>query len=106
MINMDTKLCEKCGEECWRDEADVGVGVIYGPWACGVCGWSENEYYDRSNGPSAAQKEHPDHYVDPHGRMTPLSGIAEKLDHFGLPGDDIIKKFFMTYRDESGESSP
>lgn len=42
--------CPKCGEECWRDSADVGVGVIYGPYGCGNCGWSESEEYDLSTG--------------------------------------------------------
>lgn len=38
----DPKKCPECGSEhCSRDEADVGVGVIYGPWRCGDCGWSE-----------------------------------------------------------------
>lgn len=42
--------CPRCGRECSRDEADVGVGVIYGPWGC-YCGWSESPDYDVSAGP-------------------------------------------------------
>lgn len=42
--------CPKCNEECWQDSADVGVGVIYGPWGCPGCGWSEGEEYDLSTG--------------------------------------------------------
>lgn len=86
--------CPRCGEECWRDDVDVGIGVLYGPWGCSCCGWSEDRYYDRSEGPSQAQREHPDHYVDAQGNMTPLSAIAEKLDHFGLPGEEIVDAFF------------
>jgi hypothetical protein len=41
--------CDKCGEECNRDEVDVGVGVITGPWGCPGCGWSEDEAYDLTN---------------------------------------------------------
>lgn len=26
--------CPKCGEECYREEVDVEIGVIYGPWHC------------------------------------------------------------------------
>lgn len=47
----DQKLCPKCGcDELWRDEVDVGVGIIYGPWGCPDCGWSESEQYDLSEG--------------------------------------------------------
>jgi hypothetical protein len=38
--------CPKCGEECHRDEVDVGVGNPYGCW----CGWSEDHEYDLSEG--------------------------------------------------------
>jgi hypothetical protein len=60
--------CPKCGEECDRDEVDVGVGVIYGPYGCG-CGWSEDPNYDYSEGPSPQQLEHPDFYVDSKGGL-------------------------------------
>lgn len=43
--------CPKCDDECWRDSADVGVGVMYGPWGCPSCGWSESREYDVSEGP-------------------------------------------------------
>ncbi len=42
--------CPKCGEECHRDEVDVGVGVIHGPYGCPGCGWSEDDEYDLSDG--------------------------------------------------------
>lgn len=35
--------CPKCKEECDREEVDVGVGVISGPWCCNSCGWSEDD---------------------------------------------------------------
>jgi hypothetical protein len=35
--------CPKCGAECGREEADVGVGIMYGPWGCGNCGWREDD---------------------------------------------------------------
>lgn len=37
--------CPKCGRECDRDEVDVGVGIIHGPYGC-VCGWSEDNRYN------------------------------------------------------------
>jgi hypothetical protein len=33
--------CDNCGEECWRDEVDIGVGYQNGPWRCDNCGWYE-----------------------------------------------------------------
>jgi hypothetical protein len=41
--------CERCGNECTRDEVDVGVGTMYGPWGCGRCGWSDDPRYDLQN---------------------------------------------------------
>lgn len=42
--------CPKCGKkDLWRDEADVGIGTMYGPYGCGDCGWSEDPAYDLSD---------------------------------------------------------
>lgn len=35
--------CPECGAACNRDEVDVGVGIICGPWGCSMCGWSEED---------------------------------------------------------------
>lgn len=43
--------CPICGSECDRDEADVGIGIMYGPWGC-VCGWSEQEEYNHAGKPA------------------------------------------------------
>lgn len=61
--------CPRCGGECIRDEVDVGVGVITGPYGCIECGWSEDPYYDCSSGSSEAMRDHPDFYVDSRGGM-------------------------------------
>jgi hypothetical protein len=45
-----TKICPRCGRAACRDEADVGVGTIFGPWGC-CCGWSESADYDVTDGP-------------------------------------------------------
>lgn len=58
--------CPRCGEECIRDSADVGVGTMYGPWGC-YCGWSEDPRYDVSQGP----KVEGGYRVDPWGGLTP-----------------------------------
>lgn len=48
---MPQPTCPKCGsEDLYRDEVDVGVGVVRGPYGCPACGWSEDEAYDLSTG--------------------------------------------------------
>lgn len=42
--------CPHCGTLCDRDEVDVEVGVMQGPWGCGHCGWSECPEYDSRDG--------------------------------------------------------
>lgn len=42
MTNLDEK-CPQCGGELERDEADVGVGVMYGPAGCPACFWVEGD---------------------------------------------------------------
>jgi hypothetical protein len=64
----DDMVCPKCGDECWRDEVDVDVGIIYGPWGCSACGWSENPEYDCSEG---KVPEAPDGW-----RVTPQGGLV------------------------------
>lgn len=76
--------CPKCGEECERDEVHVGVGMIYGPWGCPSCCWSEDPRYDSSEGPSPAEIEHPNWIVDSMGGMTRKSKVIEKARHFGI----------------------
>jgi hypothetical protein len=64
----------------WRDSVDVGVGVIHGPWGCGNCGWSSDPEYDRRDGDSPAQIEHPDAFVDQYGGLTPRKRLQDKLN--------------------------
>lgn len=33
--------CPECGAQCWRNEVDVGVGVISDEWKCINCDWDE-----------------------------------------------------------------
>lgn len=64
----DCKICPNCGEEAWREEADVGVGIIYGPWGCS-CGWSEDDKYNRLTGSGGVQPCGA--YIDPQGMVYP-----------------------------------
>lgn len=59
--------CPKCGRDCWRDSADVGVGVIYGPYGC-PCGWSESAEYDVTDGPKVTAEGYE---IDQWGGATP-----------------------------------
>ena len=43
-------VCPHCGSSCSRDEAHNGVAMLYGPWGCGNCGWSEYPEYDSRYG--------------------------------------------------------
>jgi len=64
--------CPKCGNvECHRDEADTGVGVIYGPWGCPNCAWSEDDTYDLSGGKSPVRE---DGVIDQYGGLHPKGG--------------------------------
>lgn len=37
-----TVTCPKCGSgNVWREEIDVGVGYVRGPYSCPDCGWAE-----------------------------------------------------------------
>ena len=46
--------CPNCGYECYRDEVNVGVGIIKGPWGC-PCGWSEDPRYNLLDGPKKTE---------------------------------------------------
>jgi len=60
--------CPKCNAECERDEVDVGVGVVYGPYGCPGCGWSESEDYDISGVP---KQDKNGWAIDQFGGLTP-----------------------------------
>lgn len=86
--------CPKCNCQCDRDSVDVGVGMIYGPWGCQSCGWSEDSRYDSSGGPSPAQQEAgPEWYVDSTGGMQRVSSITDKCERFGIPRDVVEEAF-------------
>jgi hypothetical protein len=39
--------CPARDHACERDEVDVGIGNVCGPWFCGRCGWSQaDDLYD------------------------------------------------------------
>jgi len=91
---MADKACERCGEGCHRDEVDIGVGTIYGPYGCPSCGWSDWPEYDRSGGPSPKQREAGgEWYVDQWGGMRRVSSIADHCERFGIPRSVVDDAF-------------
>lgn len=63
------KLCPNCKEDyLWRESCDVGVGIIYGPYGCPSCGYSEDEAYNLSSGPKLSDCGSP---VDQFGGIFP-----------------------------------
>jgi len=65
-----TGQCPHCGEQAQQDSVDVGVGVIFGPWGCSACGWSESEDYDGEFG-GGVQVD--GGYLDPMGNLYPAA---------------------------------
>lgn len=49
-MTRESCACPHCGEPCDREEVDVDVGVIHGPWGCAGCGWSSDSAYDSRDG--------------------------------------------------------
>lgn len=41
-VRHESFTCPRCGGLCSRDEADIGIGIMYGPWGC-ACGWLETD---------------------------------------------------------------
>lgn len=75
-------VCPNCGAEgtLCRDSADVGVGIIYGPWGCSGCAWSESEEYDLS------------------GDRDPLDEKGGAIDQYGgyhPPGSTVAQAYRM-----------
>lgn len=75
--------CPKCSEECWRESVDVEVGIIYGPWGCPACGWSEAPEYDCSEGP--AKETDADYVADQFGGLTPRRAVEEATSDWAVP---------------------
>lgn len=73
--NLTEVQCSRCGRDCWRDSADVGVGVIYGPWGC-PCGWSESAEYDVTAGPKLTSEGYE---LDQWGGATPAQILESEI---------------------------
>ena len=60
--------CPHCSEEVDRTEVDNGVGMMYGPYGCHNCGWSEYPEYDCREAWSKEElKMKGEGFVDPMG---------------------------------------
>lgn len=77
----ETCGCPHCGEACDRESADVGIGVIYGPWGCANCGWSSDSQYDSREG---VQRDGEDRVFDQWGMSHHVDRIGGKVVLAGL----------------------
>ena len=80
-----TMTCPICGDNCMRDEVDIGVGTIYGPFGC-PCGWSESAEYDRSNGESPANIAEVDS-----DRVTDQFGVSYSKTRMAEEGKEALE---------------
>jgi len=71
----ETCDCPHCGSTCDRDEVDVEVGVIYGPWGCARCGWSSSPEYDSREG---IRRDGADRVFDQYGGSHHIDRIGGK----------------------------
>lgn len=73
--------CPCCGAEYGRDEVHNGVAMLYGPYGCGKCGWSESEEYDcRAEWKRGESKREGDGVVDPRGGWLRVRGADPVTD--------------------------
>lgn len=87
--------CPECGEELYRVEVDIGIGVQCGPWGCGSCGYSEAPELDRTRGTNdQTQRGGPDRWTDQWGVSHSRTRLAENLSRLGLPGEEIVDEVF------------
>lgn len=78
----DDSQCPACGDVgIWREEADVGIGILYGPYGC-QCGWSEDSEYDCREGRKDAPASSPGWQADPWGGITSDERVAENNAFF------------------------
>ena len=69
-MNREDARCPKCGsKDVDRDEVDVGVGMVFGPWGCAACHWSEWPEYDLSDGRDPKTDAG---VIDSRGGLTPI----------------------------------
>lgn len=72
---MTGSTCPCCGEQCERDSVHNGVAMLYGPYGCSSCGYSEWPEYDcREEWARGEAKLEDGHALDPRGGLTPNRG--------------------------------
>lgn len=83
--------CPKCDGETHQDSVDVGVGVIYGPRGCMLCGWSEDPEYDLSEGKSP---------------VLPSGAVQDQFGGIWPAGSTVAKAYRMAESFENREEKP
>jgi hypothetical protein len=77
-------LPEESDLDC--ESVDVGVGIIYGPWYCNACGWSELGTYEerQRNVPAGWYQDRGGNLIN---KERERSEIQTGLARLGLPTD-------------------
>lgn len=70
--------CPQCSGVTHQDCVDVGVGIIYGPRGCTVCGWSEDDRYDLTN-PENLKADERGGYRDQYGGYHPKGSLGASI---------------------------
>ena len=90
--------CPHCESDCAREEVDIGVGIMTGPWGCPNCGWSDNPVYDcregiRKDGDDRVLDQYGvSHHVTREGGLNVLAGgnVANRGDSDAIRVGDVI----------------
>lgn len=83
--------CPNCGRGMCREEADIGVGIMYGPWGC-LCGYSEDPRFNRLSGTNTeTQERNPERWADQWGNLHHRDRLREQLGRFGVDADEIFE---------------
>ena len=69
--------CPRCGGcDLYREDVDIGVGTLFGPWGCPDCGWSEDTAYDIDFDGGVQENGS---YRDPYGCLLPATNPIAKM---------------------------
>ena len=83
--------CPKCEAECHRDAVHNGIAMLYGPWGCPACAWSEMDEYDLSMGKDPSDAK---------------GGVIDQYGGYHPPGSPKAQAYWLeTHRDNPWKSN-
>lgn len=79
--------CGNCGStDTSREHVDVGIGIVWGPWGCPECGWSEDPHYSQLDGPTSEGGKRTDQY----GWLYPAETVTPDRQTESLPEESTM----------------